>query len=155
MPSSRSCLTVFSPSGIIGIFTTTLVPNFVNLCASSIIPSVSIPTTSSLTGPLISFVIFLIISAGCPFSLDKRVGLVVTPSTTPISLYRFMDSIFAVSRKIFISLFFSSFQELLPRYDWKLNRICPAVPLFHHHVQTHQTYQRHPFSLLEQDNFLT
>src|SRR5918994_395076 len=42
------------------------------------------------------------ISAGLPFSFESSVGFVVIPSTKPISLYFLIDSIFAVSRKIFM-----------------------------------------------------
>src|ERR687889_2417074 len=42
------------------------------------------------------------ILAGLPFSFESSVGFVVMPSTKPISLYFLIDSIFAVSRKIFM-----------------------------------------------------
>src|SRR5215207_4191743 len=59
-------------------------------------------TTFNPSGIMGILTISRMIPAGLPFSFESSVGFVVMPSTKPISLYFLIDSIFAVSRKIFM-----------------------------------------------------
>ncbi len=145
IPASFNFLTAFKPSGIIGILTTTFGPYFLSLWASSIISAVVVPTTSRLTGPLTILTIWRIMSAGLPFSFDSRVGLVVMPSTNPISLYFLIDSMLAVSRKIFIiSCSYSLLQAPPLLFLLRSARTSRAACLFLRHGQTRQTYRARP-----------
>src|SRR5215212_62154 len=95
--------------------------------------------TSRLTGPLTILTISRMISAGLPFSFESSVGFVVMPSTKPISLYFLIDSIFAVSRKIFI-IFCSCFLLQVPPLLFQLESYhsVPIAYQFLHHWQSRQ-----------------
>ena len=91
------------PSGVMGTFTTTLLPYRRSLRPSSTIASLSVATTSRLTSPFITSDISAIASAGLPPAFASRDGFVVMPSTSPMSLYFLISPMSAVSRNIFIS----------------------------------------------------
>ncbi|EAL05875.1 conserved hypothetical protein [Listeria monocytogenes str. 1/2a F6854] len=102
MPSAVRVWTAFKPSSVIGIFTTTFGAHFARIRASSTILSASRPITSALTGPSTIEQISLITSSNGRPSFAMMVGLVVTPSTKPSSLIRFISDTLAVSKKNFI-----------------------------------------------------
>ncbi|OPY60481.1 MAG: hypothetical protein A4E62_03184 [Syntrophorhabdus sp. PtaU1.Bin002] len=102
MPSCDKVRTAFIPSSIIGILTTTFCPSIDSFRASSHIPFASFAITSRLTGPSTIERISFIVPSGSFFSFARRLGLVVTPSTRPISIPFLISSVLAVSIKNFI-----------------------------------------------------
>ncbi len=100
-PSSVSFRQAPSPSGVSGSLMTTLSAIAASSLASRSIPSVSVATTSALTSPSTSAQISRIMSAKSRFSLAARLGLVVTPSSTPHRLISVISARLAVSRNSF------------------------------------------------------
>ena len=93
----------FSPSSMQGILTTMFSWSEARCRPSSIMPSASVATTSPEMGPFTVLQISTRMASGSPVSFASRLGLVVTPSTTPRAAASRISSRFAVSRKIFMS----------------------------------------------------
>jgi hypothetical protein len=85
MPSAVSALTAFMPSAPMGIFTTTLSWILASSRPSAMSPGASRETHSALTGPSTMEQISRMVSSSGRLALASRVGLVVTPSTQPMS----------------------------------------------------------------------
>ena len=102
MPSSAKRLIASSPFSDIATLTTMFGASVAKWRPSSSIPSTSSATTSAETGPGVILQTSLRISSYEPPTLAYRVGLVVTPSSTPQRAAVLISSMSAVSRKIFM-----------------------------------------------------
>src|SRR4030095_11343347 len=98
MPSLLNVLVADSPAGVRGHLTTAFSAQVAISRPSLTIPSVSVATTSALTGPETILQISLTRRLNSFPSLPTRVGFVVTPSSTPQPAISLISSIFAVSR---------------------------------------------------------
>src|SRR5262245_9967318 len=103
-PSAVSTLVALRPSTVQGHFTTMFLCSEAQCRPSRTMPSTSVATTSAEMGPSTVLQISSRISSGSPLSLARRLGLVVTPSTTPRAAPSRISFRLAVSRKIFMSL---------------------------------------------------
>src|SRR5262245_47106450 len=104
VPSDASMRHAFTPSRVIGTLTTTCGSMLARSRPSRSMPSVSVATTSALTGPWTMRHISLMIWRASPFSFAIRDGLVVTPSRIPRLASDSMSLMLPVSVKIFIGL---------------------------------------------------
>src|SRR5262249_34027652 len=102
MRSSLRALVAFSPSLVIGHFTTIFGCSFAKCRPSSTIPAASRLTVSALTGPFTREQIFSNWSSNVLPSFEIRVGFVVMPSRMPVLATSRISSMFAVSRKNFM-----------------------------------------------------
>ncbi|OPZ20134.1 MAG: hypothetical protein BWZ10_00738 [candidate division BRC1 bacterium ADurb.BinA364] len=102
--SRSSTPTAAMPAGVIGILITTCGAIEAIRSASAIRSSRDSATASALTWPGTIWQISATTSSKARPVLATCEGLVVTPSSTPEALARLMDSMSAVSRKIFIGI---------------------------------------------------
>src|SRR3989338_303940 len=117
MPFLESIRTALSPSSVMGTLTTTFAAHEANPPPSAAMSSAFSETPSTETGPGTNLHISRIASFCFLPDFNMSVGLVVTPSTMPISANLLILSASAVSRKIFMqntpSLFFLE-RDFLP-----------------------------------------
>src|SRR5438874_13065361 len=104
IPCPLRHLHAFTPSRVVGSFTTTCSCQLANSWPSRHIVPESVPTTSTLTGPPTILQISRIAGLNGLPSLAMSDGLVVTPSRIPGAAAARISFIFPVSRKIFIPL---------------------------------------------------
>src|SRR5438105_8652956 len=104
IPCPLRHLHAFTPSRVIGSFTTTCSCQLANSWPSRHIVPESVPTTSTLTGPPTILQISRIAGLNGLPSLTMSDGLVVTPSRIPSAAPSRISPIFPVSRNIFIAL---------------------------------------------------
>src|ERR671914_2679767 len=104
IPSSIRRFPAWRPAGVIGTFTTALSPMAANLRPSSSIAGASGSVVSSETSPSTSARISFHTCSGSMPSFPIRVGLVVTPDSTPHRLISRISSMLAVSRNSLTSL---------------------------------------------------
>src|SRR3972149_2133154 len=102
IPSPFSAFTAFSPSLINGTFTTMFLWIFARSRPSFMIPSKSVERTSALMGPSTMAQISSRSFRKSFPSFATRLGLVVTPSRTPICAASLISPMLAVSIKNFI-----------------------------------------------------
>ena len=102
VPSEVSFLQVLRPSTVSGTLTAILSAIFRNISASRIIPSWSSATTSAETGPSTMPQISRTTSRKSRPALWIKEGLVVTPSSRPVSARSLMSAVSAVSAKNFM-----------------------------------------------------
>src|SRR5262245_62026215 len=95
-------LVAFSPSFVIGHFTTMFGCSFARCLPSSTMPAASRLTVSALTGPSTSEQILSSWSSKLLPSFEISVGFVVIPSKTPVLAASRISSMLAVSRKNFM-----------------------------------------------------
>ena len=108
MPSLDRALQALMPSRIKGNFTTMFLWIFASFRPSAIMAADSIATTSAEMSPsMMSQIALTCSSIGLPsFAISE--GFVVTPSTMPQSAPFLISSRLAVSRKIFMVIFYAS-----------------------------------------------
>src|SRR5436309_1206142 len=104
IPCPLRHLHAFTPSRVVGSFTTTCSFQLAKSWPSRHIAPASVPTTSTLTGPPTILQISSTVGLNGLPSLAMSVGLVVTPSNTPSAAASRISLIFPVSRNIFIAL---------------------------------------------------
>src|SRR5438309_7746492 len=104
IPCPLRHLHAFTPSRVVGSFTTTCSCQLANSWPSRHIVPESVPTTSTLTGPPTILQISSTVGLNGLPSLAMSVGLVVTPSNTPSAAASRISPIFPVSRNIFIAV---------------------------------------------------
>ena len=102
VPSSDSARQVRSPASVSGTFTATLGAMPRRYRPSASIGSNSVAVTSAETGPGVMEQISAITSAILRPDLAIRLGLVVTPSTRPVSASERISATSAVSTKNFM-----------------------------------------------------
>ena len=102
MPSSLSALQVRRPSTVSGTLTTMFGAISTSRCASRSMVSKSVATTSAETGPLTSSVICSSTAKKSPPDFAMRLGLVVMPSSIPVSASNAISRTSAVSAKNFM-----------------------------------------------------
>ncbi len=103
VPSPVSARQAFSPSGVSGTLIATLSPTLRSTSASRSMPSQSSATTSAETGPATTAAISRSTSRKSRPDLWTRLGLVVTPSSSPVAASSRISAISAVSAKNFMS----------------------------------------------------
>src|SRR5437868_14444848 len=104
IPCPLRHLHAFTPSRVVGSFTTTCSFQLAKSWPSRHIAPASVPTTSTLTGPpTILQIPSTACSTGLP-SLAISVGLVATPSNTPSAAASRLSPISPLSRNIFLTL---------------------------------------------------
>src|SRR3954467_8782136 len=104
MPSELSCLHPLMPSRVVGSFTTTCLCQLAYSRPSRSIPSKSVESTSTLTGPFtISQISLMSGLLFCLFSFAISEGLVVTPSKIPRAAASRISLMLAVSIKNFMA----------------------------------------------------
>src|SRR3954470_22077399 len=104
MPSELSCLHPLMPSRVVGSFTTTCLCQLAYSRPSRSIPSRSVESTSTLTGPFTSSQISLMSGLlFCLFSFAISEGFVVTPSRIPRAAASRISLMLAVSIKNFMA----------------------------------------------------
>ncbi len=102
-PPCVSVRQAFSPSHVSGTFTATLGAIFARWRPSATMPSASSAITSALTGPSTMAQISLTVCLKSPPALATSVGLVVTPSRSPIAASSRISARSAVSAKNFMA----------------------------------------------------
>ena len=115
VPSSASALQVFKPSGVSGTLIATLSAIFLSTSASFIIVAWSSATTSAEIGPGQIRAISRTTSMKSRPDLWISEGLVVTPSSSPLSAKARMSAIGGVG------------EEFHGSCPYGLRRICPAI----------------------------
>ena len=98
-----SALHALRPSQVSGTFTVTLLAILASARPSLSMPSRSVAATSALTGPGTSSQISATISRKLRPALATKVGLVVTPSTSPVAASSLISATSAVSTKNFMA----------------------------------------------------
>ena len=109
VPSDDSALQAFKPSIVSGTLMVTFLAILRRTSASFIMPAKSKAATSAETGPVVMAQISLITSLKGRPDLAMRDGLVVTPSTKPISANSRISATSPVSAKNFMTC---SFQRM-------------------------------------------
>src|SRR6184192_216196 len=112
IPCPLRHLHAFTPSRVVGSFTTTCSFQPAKSWPSRHMAPASVPTTSTLTGPPTILQISSTVGLNGLPSLAMSVGLVVTPSKTPSAAASRISPIFPVSKKIFIAFVLGSFSCL-------------------------------------------
>src|SRR5438874_13628807 len=111
IPCPLRHLHAFTPSRVVGSFTTTCSCQLANSWPSRHIVPESVPTTSTLTGPPTILQISRIAGLNGLPSLAMSDGLVVTPSRIPSAAASRISLIFPVSRKSFIAVLSQTFKN--------------------------------------------
>ena len=102
-PSSESVLHARKPSSVSGTLIVMLSPSVSSLAASRSMSSAPVATTSADTGPSTSLAISAMTSRKLLPDLAIRLGLVVTPSSSPVAASSSISRVSAVSTKNFMA----------------------------------------------------
>jgi len=102
VPSPASARQVFSPSGVSGTLTATLRASFASARPSASMVGWSVAVTSALTGPGTMAQMSRTTSRKLRPVFATKLGLVVTPSTSPVAARSRISAMSAVSTKNFM-----------------------------------------------------